>query len=287
MQSVGTRLREARERQGLSLDEINVRTRINPKNLVAIEHDEVSSLSSPFFYRSFVRQYAREVGLDFQVIAPGVDLLAGHMRQPDLPGQGEHQPVRVAPIQPRLKRDFSWIVPAVVFVAAIALGSGGYAAWKFYKPLRLSQNSAVSSVVPSRLSLKPVVKQVPTQTPVRLTAHAPLPPVAPAVASSKPAPETIHLELAAVERTWLSVSADGKTAYTGILEPAQVKILDSRESARLRTGNAGGVNIVFNGKAIGAIGPRGKTRTIVFTKTGYEIESFDGAKLTPANHIGG
>jgi hypothetical protein len=102
-----------------------------------------------------------------------------------------------------------------------------------------------------------------------------------------PEPDKIRLELAATERTWLSVSADGKTAYTGILEPAETKVLEGQDSARLRTGNAGGVSIVFNGKPIGTIGPRGKTRTVIFSKTGYEIEPAESVTLRPVNHIGG
>lgn len=279
MQSVGTRLREAREKKGFSLDEINARTRINPKNLIAIECDEVRNISSPFFYRSFVRQYAEQVDLDFQVLAPAVEMLAGNMRQPDLPGQGGHQPLRVAPMQIRAKRDFSWVAPAAVFVGFIVLISGVYAAWKYYGPLvhhaTLISSAAARSVVPLK-----------TATP---EAAVPAPNVpeqaepAKQVVAEVKAPENIHLELAATERTWLTVSADGKPAYTGILEPAETKVLDGQESAKLRTGNAGGVNIMFNGKDIGAIGPRGTTRTVVFTKTGYAVQPV----LTPANHIGG
>jgi len=258
MHSVGTRLREARERKGFSLDEINARTCINSKNLAAIERDAVKEISSPFFYRSFVRQYAEQVDVDFRALAPSVEMLAGNMRQPDLPGQGEHQPVRVAPVQPRPKRDLKWVIPASILTAAVVLGSGGFAAWMYYAPL-LHARAAVSLVTPAKPVPAPIVKP----------------------------PERIHLELSATERTWLSVTADGKPAYTGVLEKAQTKVLDSQETAKLRTGNAGGVDIHFNGKDIGAIGPRGKTRTVVFTKTGYEVQSYDGASPIPANHIGG
>lgn len=286
MQSVGTRLREAREKRGYSLDEINARTRINSRNLTAIEHDEVSNISSPFFYRSFVRQYAEEVGLDFRVIAPAVEHLAGHMRQPDLPGQGEHEPVRVAPIQPRPKRDFSWVVPTVVFVGLVVLGSAGYAAWKHYGALPAIQNFSVSSLfhiqTVDATSPAPVVKQQNAAAPAAV-------PPQPNEAESPalPVADRIHLELAAIEPTWLTVTADGKPAYTGILEPAEVKVLEGQQVAKLKTGNAGGVNITFNGKAIGAIGPRGKTRTVIFTKSGYEIQPSDSIKLIPASHIGG
>jgi cytoskeletal protein RodZ len=278
MQSVGTRLKEAREKKGYSLDDINARTRINSKNLVAIETDEVRNISSPFFYRSFVRQYAETVGLEFVTLASGVESLAGIMRQPDLPGQGEHQIVRAAPLQARVKRDWSWVMPAAVLLSVVALGSGGFTYLKTYKPALL-QYSVVSSLFSTPVEAKPAPTESPDSPPPVVASE--LPKVQP------PEPDKIRLELAATERTWLSVSADGKTAYTGILEPAETKVLEGQDSARLRTGNAGGVSIVFNGKPIGTIGPRGKTRTVIFSKTGYEIEPAESVTLRPVNHIGG
>jgi cytoskeleton protein RodZ len=328
MQSVGIRLREAREKKGFSLEEINARTRINPKNLVAIESDEVEKISSPFIYRSFVRQYASEVDLDFRALASGVDFFASQMRQPDLPGQGEHQVVRVAPLQARPKRDWTWVMPTAILLGVIGLGCGGYAYLKIYKPSEL-KNSVVSALFSKPTPATPTETKPPsppvpdasTKTLVTVappssraatpaTTHDPVAPsspeadltrsasvtpppataspLAPTIAAPlapTPATDKIHLELAATERTWLSVTADGKTAYTGILEPLETKILEGQDTARLRTGNAGGVNIIFNGKAIGAIGPRGKTRTVIFSKTGYEIQP-EGTTVS-TNHIGG
>ena len=274
MQSVGAKLKEARERKGFSLDEINARTRITPKNLVAIERDEVRNISSPFFYRSFVRQYAEQVDLDFRVIASAVDLMAGNMPQPDLPGQGVHQPVRVAPVQARPKRDLSWVVSVAVFFGFIVLGSGAYAGWKYYRPLVHQATLARAA------SLDGGGSKASALVPARAAVETPK---SPAAKSS----DSIHLEVEATERTWLTVSADGKPAYTGILEPAETKVLDGQQSAKLRTGNAGGVNITFNGKDIGPIGPRGKTRTVVFTKTGYEVQQTTSPALVSASHIGG
>jgi cytoskeleton protein RodZ len=312
MQSVGTRLKQAREKKGFSLDEINARTRINARNLVAIESDEVKDISSPFFYRSFVRQYAEQVDLDFQALAPAVEMMAGNMRQPELPGKGEHQPTRVAPIQVRPKRDFSWVTPAAIFLGTVVLGCGAYAGWKYYGPL-VHGATILTAAIPQSQSNNPAdppgavgpapqeavaapVKRQPkagSQSALPAASKAPLTAalVNPTLdipasdTSAKPA-ESIHLELAAIEPTWLSVSADGKQAYTGILEPTQIKVLDGVQIAKLRTGNAGGVNITFNGKEIGPIGPRGKTRTVVFTKTGYAVQAHEAA-LAPANHIGG
>jgi hypothetical protein len=79
------------------------------------------------------------------------------------------------------------------------------------------------------------------------------------------------VEVAAVERSSLSIIADDKEIYNGVLEAAETRVLEGHETARVRAGNAGGVHVVFNGKALGALGPRGQVRTVVFTKDNYEI----------------
>jgi len=88
--------------------------------------------------------------------------------------------------------------------------------------------------------------------------------------------------LSAIERTWLSIVADGQETFTGVLETAETKVLEGHETARIRTGNAGGLNVVFNGRAIGSLGPRGQVRTVVFTRTGYETFEPTAA---PAAHL--
>ena len=61
---LGTELRIARERAGLSLPELAARTRIPLKSLRALEENDFVSVPPGIFARSFIRTYAREVGID-------------------------------------------------------------------------------------------------------------------------------------------------------------------------------------------------------------------------------
>ena len=60
----GARLREAREKRGLSLRVIADTTRISIRALEALERNDISRLPGGIFSRAFVRGYANEVGLD-------------------------------------------------------------------------------------------------------------------------------------------------------------------------------------------------------------------------------
>src|SRR5919199_648456 len=61
---LGSRLRAARERRGLSLRQISSATKISISALEALERNDVSRLPGGIFSRAFVRSYAIEVGLD-------------------------------------------------------------------------------------------------------------------------------------------------------------------------------------------------------------------------------
>jgi cytoskeleton protein RodZ len=81
----------------------------------------------------------------------------------------------------------------------------------------------------------------------------------------------VMLNLSATEKTWLSVTSDGKEIFSGILEPSQTKTLSGLDVAKMRVGNAGGLEVRWNGKAIGPIGPRGQVRVVLFTPENFQI----------------
>lgn len=64
LRTPGQVLVAAREKMGLSPEELATRTKIAPPMLEAIERDEYHRLSDPLYVRSFLRSYAAEVGLD-------------------------------------------------------------------------------------------------------------------------------------------------------------------------------------------------------------------------------
>src|SRR5262245_20636318 len=64
MSSVGETLRRERLRTGLDLERISQDTKISVRMLELIEGDHFDKLPGGVFAKSFVRQYARAVGLD-------------------------------------------------------------------------------------------------------------------------------------------------------------------------------------------------------------------------------
>jgi cytoskeletal protein RodZ len=61
---LGTRLRTARERRGVTVQQLASATTISANAIEALERNDLSGLPGGIFSRAFVRSYAIEVGLD-------------------------------------------------------------------------------------------------------------------------------------------------------------------------------------------------------------------------------
>ena len=61
--AVGAYLREIRERQGVSIDEIARSTRVLHHYLEALESDDLASLPAPVFAKGFIRAYCQALGI--------------------------------------------------------------------------------------------------------------------------------------------------------------------------------------------------------------------------------
>jgi cytoskeletal protein RodZ len=326
MQSVGTRLREARIKKGYTLDDINARTRISLKNLNAIESDDLSKISSPFTYRSFVKQVCDLVGLDHATVAADAVTASSTMPEPLVPGQEEEVYVRPQQYQVvKPKANLNWLrmvsiagavglvfiyliwrnggieaakLPATALPASSRAVTAPDSASSSSQPLQQQQMPASAGPGAQLVAVSTRVEQPPVQPeaqppvvapnvppgteqllppPTHAEARAPAKQTAPLMSAvPKPAPQdstvsNIHIELSAIQSTWLSISADGKTTYSGTLGAMKTMSFDGKETAQIRTANAGGVNIIFNGRALGPLGRRGQSRTFVFTKDGYEV----------------
>ena len=117
MTDFGGKLRQARERRGISLRQIAATTKISVAALEALERNDISRLPGGIFSRAFVRAYASEIGLDpeqtvrdFIARFPDAAVTAGspHARYPDYADDDE----------PRRRRR-SGVLIALVVVALI------------------------------------------------------------------------------------------------------------------------------------------------------------------------
>lgn len=297
MQTVGSVLKEERLKQGLTLESISVDTKLPLRSLSAIESDQVSTFGSQFFYKSFVKQYASRIQVDYRAIAPQVEAQASEIPVPPLPGETTHPPDVPAIDPPKSRARLRWVFPSVALIAVLVGCSGVYAWWEGQHGLTEAGTPAAASAAASQSTTPIQASSSSDSTPSTATSTTSgdassssggASPVAAPDASPKSeqavtpdavptaSASEVQLKLSALEQVWVSVIADGNSIFTGVLQARDTKVFESRETAKIRIGNAGCVQVVYNGRSIGALGPRGQVLTAVFTPQNYEILSNEG-----------
>lgn len=86
MPDIGATLREARERNGLSVATCAERTRIRSKYLTALEENRFAALPEPAYARGFLRTYAAALGVEPQRLLAEYDVQMANARRD--PGVG-------------------------------------------------------------------------------------------------------------------------------------------------------------------------------------------------------
>lgn len=75
------------------------------------------------------------------------------------------------------------------------------------------------------------------------------------------------LQVAATERAWISVKADGKTVLQRVLSPNDVRTLTAKHSFDVTTGNAQGTVLTLNGVTLKPLGRYGEVKMAHLTRS--------------------
>ena len=263
MDGIGDALRSERLRLGLTLEQIATQTKIGQYLLQAIEANQFDRLPGGLLTRSFLRQYAQVVGVDAE------EVVASFKQQ------FEEPVLTLAALQPKYGCSQLPLMPIILwFVIAIFGCAGIYAVWENVRrslpetnaaPLRGSQGISQSGLPSTKSFHDPVPQLVPRERPESVP-----------YASSPLGPEpgsrgAIRVVFTATEPVWISIQSDGNPVYTGTLEQQHNKELDASTRMTALVGNAGGLEVSLNGKAIGPIGQRGEVRVVELTPAGAHI----------------
>lgn len=220
---VGSRLKEARARKGVSLEDAARHTRIKRRFLEALERDAPPSAFRAHVYaRAFLREYASFLGLDPEPLVR--DYRTAH-------GDGEPSGLSLpAPVQRRSR--------ARVIQVALIVVSMGVLAWL--------------AVLTTRGDVAP-----PTPSPEAGAGEVAEPPPPPVV--EPPAERGVRLEIRIKgEPSWLRVGSGGKALAKGTRKPGWSRTFEDDKRLHVVLGNAGAVRLFLDGERLGAPGGRGE-----------------------------
>jgi cytoskeleton protein RodZ len=195
MTGLGAYLRELRERQGMSIDELSRATRVLHHYLEALESDDYRSLPAPVFARGFIKAYCQAVGVppDEAIALYEQHILPRRRETPSLVAPPPpHQQARAAAVQQRQGRTRSAVL--VSFVSLVVLGAALYAVH-----LGLQTGVEPDSGPAVEVAPAPAQPQAPTETTV--ASPVPVVPASPAAQPASATPPTVAPPAAPVAAT--------------------------------------------------------------------------------------
>ncbi len=289
--SLGSELKEAREARKITLEEITKKTKIPAKYLEALEENRYDIFPSHTYAKGFIRAYAKVVGIDpamltrqFNAENQQEDVKIEPMnaeaeleknlgwrptlsrppvfRRQDTEGdlnleivEDEFADANLrTPSVVRPKRSFfkkgtmpQWFAQGVlILMAVVILAAGLHFGWKLISKIKLGGSNGES------------------------TANAPK-----GYEPVKVADKYQHLVLKALDKSWVLVTMDdGQSSSEADMDQGEVRIYKAEKNFKVKLGNAGGVDVQFNGKPLGILGVAGQVVEIQLPPApGNTIES--------------
>ena len=241
MASFGENLRRERELRGVDLRDIAEATKISVRFLQALEQDRVDVLPGGIFPRSFVRQYAKHLGLDPDRMVTEFDHVYGS--EPVVP--------KTAGAASRRRTDAR---PLLFVAGLLLLAAVGFLAWKTSRPAPAPASAEPSAVAPPPTTFAPDrVYPPPTPTPI--------------AAPSAGDVQGLAFTITASQDCWTAVQADGIRVIDRVLKAGENVTIRAKSELVLSVGNAGGVTFTVNGRPGVPLGREGEVRrNVVITR---------------------
>lgn len=271
MASLSEKLRRERELRGISLKQISEDTKIGVRFLQALEEDKLELIPGEFYRRSYLRAYARYLGLD-EDRAVNAYAFSNQEQRPDDASEEQRPHVSFPAWLP-------WVVVVAVLAVAAILLSRSHSS-----SMSRSSETAASTSLPARSTptgdmdpAEPSDDGVGPETSVAApsTSSVSIPSTSPPLASSMvpvltpsresaPMPEVpegaLRLVVAVAESCWLEIEADGTVVTTGLKEEGFRQEFTAVDEVRLWLGNAGGVSFWVNDRPLRSLGRAGQVR---------------------------
>jgi cytoskeletal protein RodZ len=247
MESAGARLKKIRQEKGLSLEEVQKKTKIYLNILKAIEGDSLTDLS-PIYLKGFLKIYCKFLGVDPKDYIP------------------DYKETQSQPLNVIVTKDVKTATGRLDFLKS----TGKKNKRIFIFILIIIALSLVlynlGKVVSSRHKLQ-LTRARPVYFIPKKAKHA-----ADNTVAKKETTSGIKLGIRAHENCWVDLRADGRLIFRRVLEKGRFETWQAKDRIELSLGNAGAVELEVNGQRFLNLGrKRQAIKGIVITKEGLNI----------------
>lgn len=268
-ETLGEFLKRERELKKISLRELAQKTKVRERFLKAIEEDKFEVLPSPAYMKGFLSAYAKSIGHDPHEIL--VRYERSLKKEPVLASEAKSEKKSERKPEKKLEKKHE---------KKPTRKPGGKPEREPFKRFILSrkQIGIVSGVIAISFVisyfLHPYLSGPPESPPLNKTetreaasiVTIPEIPVLPPEVDKKP----FLLEIEAIEETWIKAKINDQPQTEALLKPGERISYQATDRIELLIGNAGGLDMVFNGRRMERVGKSGEVAALVFAPQGVE-----------------
>ncbi len=255
IETAGARLKKIRQERGLTLEDVQKKTKIHLNVLRTIEGDSLSDLS-PIYLKSFIKIYCNCLGLDPKEYT------------------GEAIPQRKPVLNATIGRDIGERIEKKSFIKNASLRLVEMKPSFDFKKIIIFTLAAIIFIV----LVSNFIKFITSGRKGRLEKAKILIPVMTPKASvkqSKVLKESVSgftLGIFARNKSWISAKVDGKVIFHGVLARGRSETWHAKEKVELSLGDAGAVELQINDQRFSTLGRRGQPlKNVLIDKNGLKI----------------
>ncbi|MBP1608370.1 MAG: hypothetical protein H6Q04_605 [Acidobacteria bacterium] len=260
MESLGSKLKETREKANITLLQAAEATRISPKYLQSLEEEEYAQLPGGMYNRAFLRCYSEYLHLDpHEMLKRYESKFSPQTAKPikaktPLPGTTTFKIHSLA----------IWSVMLLVSVVCLYFSRHWISAafspyFSHPEPVPLIQME-----IPQPSTSQPAMDAAKTMPALETESIQGAP--AEVSTSAQEVFVGLRLEFEVYQDCWISVRGDGRQISSQILQPGNGRSFTATESFYLILGNAGGVRLKINGEFIKPLGKSGEVVRVLINE---------------------
>jgi len=274
MENTGEKLKKIRLEKGISLEEVQKKTRIHLNILKAIEGQSLTNLS-PIYLKGFLKIYCKFLGVDpaeyitdYRESSYKVSEKAASKAEKTVQVKEEKKVFKAPAIKLPSLRLTKKAINVLVFLVIIML------LWVLLFNFVKFLHSRKSNPRKTRIALLSERKEA--KKAVKAEQMKPVVPALKTQAGEVVAPKEvitgIRLGIRTNENCWISLKVDGKLVFQRVLEKGRFESWQAKNKIELSLGNAGAVELEVNGQVFSNLGRRKQSlKNILITKEGLKI----------------
>lgn len=279
MSEIGTEIKTQRERLGFTISNVEDQIFIPARYLEAIEYGNLEELPSTVQGKGMVKNYAQFLGMDPEpLLLSYADVLQRRLEEtrPEIKtGQTESEMLiwlkRFIANPTLLWAGVMLLIVTVSIWAGLLILGGNGSGMEDTATIPAVADILLPSSTPSATLPSAVTTPGDIDVAVSPTVGGETSNGEELEATSTPVQlgnEKIQIQLIILQRAWVRVTVDNILEFEGRLVPGSVQVFGGELSIEVLTGNAAGVEVIYNQQNLGVMGLYGEVISRVYTPRG-------------------